>query len=370
MIQTLCRPNDSRDRWRLRVLVGLTAVLLPLTAANAATTNSQSCNGDTTVNDDPQVPFLEPRTQAFIDSLTAAGGPPLYTLSPDAARAVLVKVQDVPVEKPAAAIEDTTFPVGPTGAVRIRIVRPPEAKGVLPVVFHMHGGGWILGDKNTHDRLTRELAVGANAAVVFVDYDRSPEARYPTAIEQGYASILYVVEHARELKMDASRLAIFGDSVGGDMSAALMLMAKERRGPRFALQVLFYPVTDANFETASYQRFADGPWLTKKAMQWFWDAYLPDVEARKRPTAAPLNATIEQLKGLPEAIVAVDENDVLRDEGQAFARKLSQAGVRVTSVRYNGTIHDFALLNPITETPAVRAAIAQATAALRSALHR
>ena len=316
-----------------------------------------------------QIPVLEPRTQAFVDSVTAAGGPPIYTLSPDAARAVLVKVQEAPVDKLPAKIEDTTFPVGPTGSVRIRIVRP-ESKGMLPVVFHMHGGGWVLGDRNTHDRLTRELAVGANAAVVFVDYDRSPEARYPTAIEQGYASVLYVVEHARELKVDASHLAIFGDSVGGDMSAAMMLMNKERRGPRFALQVLFYPVTDANFETGSYQQFADGPWLTRKAMQWYWDAYLPDVEGRKRPTAAPLNASIEQLQGLPDALVAVDENDVLRDEGEAYARKLSQAGVCVTSVRYNGTIHDFALLNPIAETPAVRGAIAQATAALRSALHR
>jgi len=317
-----------------------------------------------------QNPVLEPRTRAFVDSLTAAGGPPLYALTPDDARAVLVKVQEVPVDKAAATIEDTTFPVGPTGSVRIRIVRPQDAKGVLPAIFHMHGGGWILGDKNTHDRLTRELAVGANAAVVFVDYDRSPEARYPTAIEQGYASILHVVERARELKIDASHLALFGDSVGGNMSAALTLMAKERRGPRFALQVLFYPVTDANFDTGSYRQFAEGPWLTKKAMQWFWDAYLPDIEARKRPTAAPLNATLEQLQGLPDALVAVDENDVLRDEGEAYARKLSQAGVRVTSVRYNATIHDFALLNPITETPPVRAAIAQATAALRSALHR
>jgi len=170
--------------------------------------------------------------------------------------------------------------------------------------------------------------------------------------------------------VDAKRMAIFGDSVGGNMYAALMLMVKDRRGPRFALQVLFYPVTDANFETGSYNKFADGPWLTKKSMQWFWDAYLPDVEARRRPMATPLNAAIEQLKGLPDALVAVDENDVLRDEGEAYARKLSQAGIRVTSVRYNGTIHDFALLNPITDTPAVRGAIAQATAALRAALHR
>src|SRR6185437_16078711 len=296
-----------------------------------------------------QNPVLEPRTQAFIDSLTAAGGPPLYAITPEDARAVLVKVQEAPVDKAVASIEDTTFAVGPTGSVRIRIVRPQDSKGMLPVVFHMHGGGWILGDRNTHDRLTRELAVGANAAVVFVDYDRSPEARYPTAIEQGYASILYVVEHARELKVDASHLAIFGDSVGGDMSAAMMLLNKERRGPRFALQVLFYPVTDANFETGSYQQFADGPWLTRKAMQWFWDAYLPDLEQRSEPTASPLQATLEQLAGLPPALVITDEADVLRDEGEAYSRKLRQAGVDVTSVRYEGVFHDFMMLNALAE---------------------
>jgi acetyl esterase len=314
-------------------------------------------------------PVLEPRTQAFVDSLSAAGDPPLYTLTPDAARAVLAGAQAVPVEKLDAKIEDTTFPVGPTGSVNIRIVRPPQARGPLPVVFHIHGGGWILGDKNTHDRLTRELAVGANAAVVFVDYDRSPEAHYPTAIEQAYASILHVVENAKTLGINASRMAIFGDSVGGNMSAALMLMIKQRQGPRFVAQVLFYPVTDASFDTDSYHAFAAGPWLTKKAMQWFWDAYLPDVSARKQPTATPLNATLEELKGLPEALVVVDENDVLRDEGEAYARKLAQAGVRVTSERYNGTIHDFVLLNAISETPAVRSGVAQATAALRSALY-
>jgi acetyl esterase len=322
------------------------------------------------VNTNSPTPVLEPRTQAFVNSLAAAGGPPIYTLSPDAARAVLADAQSKPVDKLPATIEDTTFPVGPTGSVKIRTVRPRGAKGPLPVVFHIHGGGWILGDKNTHDRLTRELAVGANAAVVFVDYDRSPEARYPTAIEQAYASILYLVEHAEALRVDATRLAIFGDSVGGNMSAALMLMVKERHGPPFALQVLYYPVTDASFETVSYNTFANGPWLTKRAMQWFWDAYLPDVSARKQPTATPLNATLQQLNGLPAALVAVDENDVLRDEGEAYARKLTEAGVRVTSVRYNGTIHDFVLLNAISDTPAVRSAVAQATTALRVAFHQ
>jgi acetyl esterase/lipase len=311
---------------------------------------------------------LEPATQAFIDQLTAAGGPPIYTLSPAAARAVLADAQAMPVEKPPARIEDTTFPVGPTGSVRIRIVRPQGTGGVLPVVMHFHGGGWILGDKETHDRMTREIASGARAAVVFVDYDRSPEATYPVAIEQAYAATKYVAEHGRELEVDPSRLAIVGDSVGGNMAAAVTLMAKERGGPKIRFQVLFYPVTDADFATGSYQAFADGPWLTSAAMQWFWDAYLPDVAKRREITATPLNASPEQLKGLPDGLVIVDENDVLRDEGEAYARKLAQAGVRVTAVRYNGTIHDFVLLNALAGTPAVRGAIAQANHALRKAL--
>lgn len=317
----------------------------------------------------PAGPGLEPMTQKFIDALAAGGGPPIYTLSPDAARDVLAGAQAQPVTKLQASIEDTTFPVGPTGSVRIRIVRPQGASGALPVVMHFHGGGWILGDKETHDRMTREIAVGANAAVVFVDYERSPEARYPVAIEQAYAATEHVAEHGRELGVDPTRLAIVGDSVGGNMAAAVTLMAKERGGPKIAFQVLFYPVTDANFDTGSYNTFADGPWLTKPAMEWFWNAYLPDVAARKQITATPLNASLDQLKGLPEALVIVDENDVLRDEGEAYARKLSQAGVRVTSTRYNGTIHDFVLLNALAETPAVRGALAQANAALKAALH-
>jgi acetyl esterase len=315
-------------------------------------------------------PVLEPDTQKFIDGLTAAGGPPIYTLSPDAARAVLADAQAQPVAKLPASIEDTTFPVGPTGSVRIRIVRPEGATGTLPVVMHFHGGGWILGDKETHDRMTREIAVGANAAVVFVDYDRSPEAEYPVAIEQAFAATRYVAEHGDELGLDPTRLAVLGDSVGGNMAAAVTLLAKAEGGPRIGFQVLCYPVTDANFETGSYTTFAEGPWLTRPGMEWFWNAYLPDLDARKQPTATPLNASLEQLAGLPDALVIVDENDVLRDEGEAYARKLSQAGVRVTSVRYNGTIHDFLLLNALTDTPAVRSAIELANHALRAALHR
>jgi len=315
---------------------------------------------------DADQPTLELHTQQFVDSL--AGAPPIYTLSPADARSVLVQVQSMPVGKPSAKIEDITFPAGPTGSVPVRIVRPAGTADVLPAVIYIHGGGWILGDRNTHDRLVREIAVGTGAAVVFVDYDRSPEARYPVAIEQAYAATRYVVDHGADLRIDASRLAVAGDSVGGNMAAALTLMARQRRGPKIAFQVLFYPVTDADFDTASYTRFADGPWLTKRAMEWFWDAYLPDAAARKQPTATPLNASLDELAGLPEALVVVDENDVLRDEGEAYARRLSDAGVRVTSTRYNGTIHDFAMLNALADTPATRGAIAQAIGALKTAL--
>jgi len=312
-------------------------------------------------------PVLDPVTQQFIDALAASGAPAIYTLSPAEARGVLARAQAGPIGKPPGRVEDAVFPVGPTGSVRVRSVRPANAEEALPVVMHFHGGGWILGDRNTHDRLVRELAVGARAAVFLVDYDRAPEARFPVAIEQAYAATQYVVENAQQLGVDGSRLAIVGDSVGGNMAAAVTLLAKERRGPKISLQVLFYPVTDANFETGSYRAFAEGPWLTRRAMEWFWDAYLPEAPARKEVTATPLSASIEQLRGLPDALVIVDECDVLRDEGEAYARKLAQADVRVTSVRYNGTIHDFVLLNALADTPAVRAAIAQANAALRAA---
>jgi len=311
-------------------------------------------------------PTLELHTQQFIDSL--AGAPPIYTLSPADARSLLTRAQSIPVGRPPAQIEEVTFPVGPTGSVPIRVVRPAVNAGVLPVVMYFHGGGWVLGDRDTHDRLTREIAVGANAAVVFVDYDRSPEARYPVAIEQAYAATQYVADNGGSLRLDPLRLAVAGDSVGGNMAAAVTLMAKERQGPKIAFQVLLYPVTSADFDTPSYTQFAEGPWLTKRAMEWFWEAYLPDPAIRKEPTATPLNASLDQLESLPEALVIVDENDVLRDEGEAYARQLSDAGVRVTSVRYNGTIHDFVMLNALADTPAARGAIAQAAGALRGAL--
>jgi acetyl esterase len=310
-------------------------------------------------------PVLEPTTQKFIDSL--AGSPAIYTLTPQAAREVLLGAQSGPIDVPQVSIVDRVLPIGPTGKTRIRVLRPENISATLPVIVYFHGAGWVMGDTKTHDRLVRELAVGAQAAVVFVDYDRSPEYRYPVAIEQDYAVLDYVAKHAQELHVDASRLAIAGDSVGGNMTAVVSLLAKERKGPSIKAQVLFYPVTDAAMSDNSYQTFADGPWLTKPGMAWFWNAYLPDVAARADTHVSPLNATLEQLKGLPPALVITAENDVLRDEGEAYARKLSEAGVTVTSTRYNGTIHDFVMLNALAATPAAVAAVAQASAFLKNA---
>ena len=312
------------------------------------------------------LPPLEPVTQKFIDDLNAAGGKPLSELAPAAAHKVLTDLQSQPVRLLPADIEDTTFPVGPTGTTRIRIVRPKGAKGTLPVVMYFHGGGWVLGDKITHDRLVREIAVGVNAAVVFVDYINSPEAKYPTQNEQAYAATEYVVEHAKELNVDVSRLPVVGDSVGGNITAAVTLMAKARKGPKISYQILLYPVVDYMSNAKSMQDYADGPWLTAKTMKWMFDLYGLDG-TQKDITAYPLRATIDQLRGLPDALFIFDD-DILRDDGEAYAAKLSQAGVRVTSVRYNGTVHDFAMLNPLADTPAVRGAVLQIVATLKEVL--
>ncbi len=310
---------------------------------------------------------LEPASQAFVEA--TATPPFLYELTPDEARAVLDDVQAAPIAK--LPVEDEWVTVrAEVGDVRVRIVRPVDAAEILPVVVYMHGGGWVIGNAATHDRLVRELAVGAGAAIAFVEYDRSPEARYPVAIEQGYAVARWIVREGAAYGLDAGRMAVAGDSVGGNMTAALALMACERGDVRFVHQSMYYPVTDAAMDTASYEQFAEGYFLTAKGMAWFWDAYVPDVERRSEPFASPLRASDAQLAALPPAFVIEDEADVLRDEGEAYAARLRAAGVAVTTVRYGGITHDFMMLNPLSGTHATRAAVAQAIAVLREALHR
>ncbi|MFG1855469.1 alpha/beta hydrolase [Actinomadura geliboluensis] len=310
-------------------------------------------------------PVLEPAAQEFAEAVSKP--PFVYELDVDAARKVLDDVQAAPVRKPDVDDKWITVPAE-VGDVRVRIVKPVGASGMLPAVLYVHGGGWVLGNAGTHDRLVRELAVGTGAAIVFVEYDRSPEARYPVAIEQAYATARWITEHGAGEGLDASRLAVAGDSVGGDMTAALAIMAKRRGDVTFVHQSMYYPVTDAGQDTASYREFADGPHLTAKAMAWFWDAYCPDPVQRTEITASPLRATLDDLRGLPPAFLIVDENDVLRDEGEAYARRLTEAGVPTTSVRYNGTLHDFMMLNPVRDTRAARAATAQAIDVLKHVL--
>ncbi|MFD7278165.1 alpha/beta hydrolase [Streptomyces sp. NPDC059862] len=311
-------------------------------------------------------PVLEPAAAAFAEA--TANPPYLFDLGPQEGRKAVTEVQSGEIAKPDVAEEWVTVQGGPTGSVQARIVRPADAHGRLPVILYIHGAGWVFGNAHTHDRLVRELAVGARAAVVFPEYDLSPEARYPVAIEQNYAVARWVVTDGAANNLDATRIAVAGDSVGGNMTAALTLMAKERGDVSLVQQVLFYPVTDASFDTPSYHQFATGYFLRRDAMQWFWDQYTTDEQQRAEITASPLRATTEQLTGLPPALVITAEADVLRDEGEAYANKLRQAGVPVTAVRYQGIIHDFVMLNALRETHAAEAAISQAIATLRTAL--
>jgi acetyl esterase/lipase len=309
---------------------------------------------------------LEPGAQVIADA--TAQPPALADLGVEGARKLLDDLQAAPVDKVEIGEDKWITVPAEVGDVQVRIIKPVGATGTLPVILYVHGGGWILGNSGTHDRLIRELCAGANAALVFVEYDRSPEAQYPKAIEQAYATAQWITKQGATEGLDGSRMAVAGDSVGGNMTAALTLLAKQRGDVSFVHQSLYYPVTDAGQDTESYRTFADGPFLTAKSMAWFWDAYLPDVSRRSEITASPLRATLEDLRGLPPALLLVDQNDPLRDEGEAYAAKLVEAGVPTTSVRYNFVTHDFMMLNPERVTQGTTAAIEQAIRSLQKAL--
>ncbi|AIS11939.1 alpha/beta hydrolase [Pseudomonas chlororaphis subsp. aurantiaca] len=311
---------------------------------------------------------VEHNTQAFLDALNAGSGKPMEQMTPKEARAVLVGAQaGVKLTLPKADVSQKTIKVDGQ-AISLTIVRPAGVKGTLPVFMFFHGGGWVLGDFPTHERLVRDLVVGSGAAAVFVNYTPSPEAHYPVAINQAYAATQWVAEHGQEINVDGKRLAVAGNSVGGNMAAVVSLMAKDKGTPAIRFQLLLWPVTDANFETASYNQYAEGHFLSKNMMKWFWDNYTTDARQRNEIYASPLRATSAQLKGLPPALIQTAGADVLRDEGEAYARKLDEAGVTVTSVRYNGMIHDYGLLNVVSQVPAVRSALLQASEELKQHL--
>jgi acetyl esterase/lipase len=318
--------------------------------------------------DPAQDPHIERNIKAFLNVLNAGKGKPIEELSPVEARAVLTGAQEsVKFDYSDIKVTQKTI-TAEGGPLVLNVVKPANAKGILPVFIFIHGGGWVLGDFPTYKRLVRDLVVNSGAAAVFVNYTPSPEAHYPTAINQEYTALQWVAANGLKIGVDGKRLAVVGNSVGGNMTAAVALMAKDKKGPPIKLQVMMWPVTDANFETGSYNQFATQRFLTKKMMEWFWDNYITDPNERKQIYASPLQATTEQLRGLPPAFILVAENDVLRDEGEAYARKLDEAGVNVKSVRYNGMIHDFGLLNPIADVPGTRAAMLQVASEIKKAL--
>ena len=308
---------------------------------------------------------IDADTRAFLRSLpTPTDRPP----SVAEARRRESDMQNVEVAKIRVDVEDGV--VQALGRdISIRLIKPLGWKnGPLPVVLFIHGGGWVVGGKDTHDRLVREIAHGAETAVVFVDYSRAPEARYPVAVEEAYAALTWVTEQGHSIGLDATRVALVGDSAGGNIVAAVTLLARTRGGPRADLQVLLCPVTDASFVQQSYTEFAEGYFLTRDGLRWAWDQYAPELGMRTEAAAVPLHATDSELAHVPPALIITAEFDVVRDEGEAYARRLMAAGVRVTATRYLGTIHAFTVLNALAHTPATRGAVAQVNHAIREAL--
>lgn len=311
-------------------------------------------------------PNLIKPVKAFIDKLSKAGGKPLYELTPEEARNVLLTVQADDGVLPDADVDEIAVSLENGREMRVLIVRPSGVEDTLPIIFYIHGGGWVMGNEVTHARLIRQLADEVQAAVVFPVYTPSPEAQYPQTTNDLFAVLQYVSEYGAKYNLDTERLAVAGDSVGGNMAAVMTLMAKKNENtPKIAFQLLFYPVTDASFENESYEAYSEGPWLTRKAMEWFWQQYAPNKKSRKEIYASPLRASKEDLEGLPPALIITDENDVLRDEGEAYARKLDEAGVTVGIVRVNGTIHDFLMLNALADTVPTKAALALAVISLQ-----
>lgn len=312
-------------------------------------------------------PHLSPAVKEFLKPLNA-GGPPVESLPVPDARKVLVDAQAA-VKVDVSGIDVSEKTITTDGfTIKLHMVRPEGVKEKLPVFIFIHGGGWVLGDFPTHKRLVRDLVVASGYASVFVNYTPSPDAKYPQAVNEIFAVTKWVAENGDEINVDGKNLAVVGNSVGGNMTAVTTLKAKEHGGPAIKLQILLWPIVDAGFDTESYRLFGEQRFLTTSLMKWLYDQYTKDPKQRKEIYASPLQATVEQLKGLPPALIQVAENDILRDEGEAYGRKLDEAGVTVTTIRYNGVIHDWGMLNGMAEIPGTRSLILHAAAELKKYL--
>ncbi len=314
-------------------------------------------------------PRIDHQVQKFLEEVNKDSSP-FWTLPGPQVRATLTGLQNkFPVDTSDVTVTDQT--ISQDGRkVKIYIMKPEHAKGPLPVLFFIHGGVWIAGDFENHKRFVRDLVVGSNTIAVFPEYTPIPDAVFPTQIEECYAALKWTAAHGQSIGADGSRIVIAGNSVGGDMTAVLTMMAKERSGPKLKAQVLFWPATDASVDSASYHEYATGRFLSRDFMKFGWDIYVPKEEQRNDPHVSPLRASLEQLSGLPPALVQTEENDVLRDEGEAYARKLDQAGVNVITTRYIGQIHDFGLLNGLRNIPSTKAALQQATDFIRENVNK
>jgi len=312
-------------------------------------------------------PRIDPQVRAFLADLNKDSSP-FWELPQPKPQEVVTGLQNkYPVDMSGVTtVEKTITQDGRT--VKLYIMTPQEVKGVPGVLLFIHGAVWIAGNFQNHQSLLRDLFVGSGQIGVFPEITNLPEGKFPVPLEESYATLRWIAAHASEFGADGTRIAVAGNSVGGNMSAALSLMTKDRNGPKISLQVLLIPATDASVDTASYHEFATGRFLPRAFMKYGWDRYAPDEETRNNPYVSPLRASSEELKGLAPALVITAENDPLRDEGEAYARKLKESSVAVTAVRYNGMIHDFVLLNGIHDVPGVQAAIKQASDAIREAL--
>ncbi len=312
-----------------------------------------------------RLPNLTKDTEEFINEIESENATPLYELTPKEARDFLKNLQSKTFKKTDAGITEIDIE-----GVKTFVLKPQtNTEKKLPAILYLHGGGWVMGDEYVFDNLIKKIANCAEAVLIFPEYTPAPEAEYPQQINEAYSVLNYIYNNSDELNIDKNKIAIMGDSAGGNMAAAITLKTKEEKGPNIKFQLLLYPVTNADMDTDSYENFSDGPWLTKKAMEYFWDAYVPNVSLRQNKYISPLHADVEDLKNLPSTLILTVENDVLRDEGEAYARKLDNAGVDVINVRINGTIHDFIMLNALSETEPVKGALKIICSVLRSELH-